>query len=185
MGDASARPGPERYRRSHRAAHVLVRSLAAAATALGLAGVGIVGAHAGAVGGHAPVSACNLAAQRDPGANVVTGATTGDDVLTGTRGPDIIDGAAGDDTIRGRGGGDVLCGGDGDDVFVASPGEDRVEGDAGADRVLAVDRGADGATRRAAARPPLAARDRPGSSLGAASLSSPCGGSGRRSRRRA
>ena len=123
----------------------LVRSLAAAATALGLAGVGIVGAHAGAAGGHAPVSACNLAAQRDPDANVVTGATTGDDVLTGTPGPDIIDGAAGDDTIRGRGGADVLCGGDGDDVFVASPGEDRVEGDAGADRVLAVDRGADGA----------------------------------------
>ena len=48
MGDASVRPGPERYRRSHRAPTYLVRSLAAAATALGLAGVGIVGAHAGA-----------------------------------------------------------------------------------------------------------------------------------------
>ena len=122
----------------------LVRSLALAVTALALTGVGVVGAHAGALDGRAGASACNLAAQAHPGANVVTGATTGDDTLTGTSGPDIIDGAAGDDTIRGRGGDDLLCGGDGDDVFIAGQGDDRIHGDAGVDRVRAVDRGVEG-----------------------------------------
>lgn len=118
----------------------LVRTLAVAAAALGLTGVGLVGAHAShVIDGSATENACNLAAQLDPGANVVTGATTGDDVLTGTSGPDIIDGAAGDDTIQGRGGDDLLCGGDGDDVFAGGPGEDTVHGGAGIDRVLADD----------------------------------------------
>lgn len=117
----------------------LIRSLAVVAAALGLTGVGLVGAHSHAVDGQAPADACNLAAQLDPGANVVAGATTGDDVLTGTDGPDIIDGAAGDDTIEGRGGDDLLCGADGDDVFVGGPGDDTVHGGAGVDRVQADD----------------------------------------------
>jgi Ca2+-binding RTX toxin-like protein len=121
----------------------LVRSLAVAATALALAGVGVVGAHSGAIDEQAGASACNLAAQAHPDANVVTGATTGDDTLTGTSGPDIIDGAAGDDTIEGRGGDDLLCGGDGDDVFVAGRGDDSVHGDAGIDWVQSVDPDAD------------------------------------------
>jgi Ca2+-binding RTX toxin-like protein len=121
----------------------LVRTLAVSATALALTGVGVVGAQSGAVDGQATVSACNLAAQADPDANVVTGATTGDDTLTGTSGPDIIDGAAGDDKIQGRGGDDLLCGGDGDDVFIAGPGDDSVHGGEGVDWVQTVDPGAD------------------------------------------
>lgn len=137
----------------------LVCSLAVAATALGLAGVGMLGAHSGAPGGTATVSACNLAAQQDRGANVVTGATTGDDVLTGTSGPDIIDGAAGNDIIRGRGGRDLLCGGAGDDVFIAGRGGDRIHGDAGTDRVQSIDRRADRVENAAA----VLADDSPGS----------------------
>ena len=55
-----------------------------------------------------PVGPCQLAAQLNPGANIVTGGPA-NDALNGGPGVDIIDGRGGNDILRGFGGDDVLA----------------------------------------------------------------------------
>jgi Ca2+-binding RTX toxin-like protein len=63
----------------------------------------------------------------------VAGATTGDDVLTGTPGSDVIVGLDGNDTIKGFGGSDLICGGGGNDALHGGDGADRLAGELGDD----------------------------------------------------
>jgi Ca2+-binding RTX toxin-like protein len=53
-----------------------------------------------------------------------SGATAGDDLLTGTTGADNIDGLAGNDTILGLAGNDTLTGGIGSDILTGGEGTD-------------------------------------------------------------
>ncbi|KQV34914.1 hypothetical protein ASC96_30065 [Rhizobium sp. Root1204] len=59
---------------------------------------------------------------------VPTGATSGDDILTGTAGIDSIDGLAGNDTISGLAGNDTLKGGAGNDILDGGAGADKLDG---------------------------------------------------------
>ena len=61
------------------------------------------------------------------------GATSGDDLVTGTPGKDVLCGLGGNDTIRGVGDDDILLGGSGNDNLSGGPGNDIVNGGSGAD----------------------------------------------------
>ncbi|WP_298303281.1 tandem-95 repeat protein, partial [uncultured Erythrobacter sp.] len=75
-------------------------------------------------------------------AGLSSGATEGNDTLSGTSATEIIDGLGGDDTIRGGGGSDTLIGGDGNDdvrassggqVLIGGSGNDYLRGEANSD----------------------------------------------------
>ena len=61
------------------------------------------------------------------------GATTGDDIVTGTAGKDVLCGLGGNDTIKGLGGNDILLGGSGNDKLSGGLDNDIVNGGSGAD----------------------------------------------------
>ena len=62
-----------------------------------------------------------------------SGATTGNDVVTGTAGKDVLCGLGGNDTIRGLGGDDILLGGSGNDKLSGGLDNDIVNGESGLD----------------------------------------------------
>ncbi|WPZ22413.1 calcium-binding protein [Sulfitobacter faviae] len=64
------------------------------------------------------------------------GATSGDDLITGTNGADLIRGLSGDDTISALSGDDVIEGNAGRDAILAGPGDDVARGGAGSDRLF-------------------------------------------------
>jgi trypsin len=61
------------------------------------------------------------------------GATSGDDVRTGTPGNDVIAGLGGNDTLSGFGGNDLICGGPGKDTLKGGNGNDKLYGQKGKD----------------------------------------------------
>jgi len=87
--------------------------IAAATSAAAITGASIAGAQFATPA--PPLTPCVLAAQLNPGANVISGGAAAE-VLVGTPGVDIISGGGGADTILGLGGDDVICGDDGADV---------------------------------------------------------------------
>jgi Ca2+-binding RTX toxin-like protein len=72
-----------------------------------------------------------------------SGATAGDDEITGTALNDVICGGGGSDRIRGGGGNDVIYGGPGGDTLLGQVGADRLYGQGGGDHL----RGGDGIDR--------------------------------------
>ena len=62
-----------------------------------------------------------------------SGATTGNDVISGTPGKDVLCGLGGNDTIKGLGGNDILMGGSGNDKISGGPDNDIANGGTGAD----------------------------------------------------
>ncbi|MGE5564190.1 MAG: hypothetical protein ACM3ZV_12930 [Bacillota bacterium] len=68
-----------------------------------------------------------------PGGGGGSGATSGNDTLTGTSNNDTIDGLAGNDTIYGLAGNDTLSGSDGNDTVVGGTGADTISGGLGDD----------------------------------------------------
>ncbi len=62
-----------------------------------------------------------------------SGATTDNDVVTGTPGKDVLCGLAGNDTIKGLGGNDILLGGPGNDKLSGGLDNDIANGGSGAD----------------------------------------------------
>lgn len=64
---------------------------------------------------------------------VISGATSGNDVINGFDGNDVIHGLDGNDTIYGNGGDDQLFGDKGDDNLQGGAGNDQLDGGIGAD----------------------------------------------------
>ena len=62
-----------------------------------------------------------------------SGATTGNDIVTGTTGKDVLCGLGGNDSIRGLGGNDILLGGPGNDTLSGGLGNDIANGESGMD----------------------------------------------------
>lgn len=83
--------------------------------------------------GSKPILSGNTGLGTVPQPPVPTGATSGDDILTGTAGIDSIDGLAGNDTISGLAGNDTLKGGAGNDILDGGAGADKLDGGTGTD----------------------------------------------------
>ena len=62
-----------------------------------------------------------------------SGATTGNDIVTGTTGKDVLCGLGGNDSIKGLGGNDILLGGPGNDTLSGGLGNDIANGESGMD----------------------------------------------------
>jgi Ca2+-binding RTX toxin-like protein len=60
------------------------------------------------------------------GNNVITGSTTGTNLLSGGEGNDTLTGGSGNDTLNGGDGNDTLSGGDGDDTLNGGGGDDII-----------------------------------------------------------
>ncbi len=83
-----------------------------------------------------PMFAAALAAQRNDGGRMVTGANGGEHLYASDR-ADLMSGAGGADRMYGLAGTDILLGGDGDDALFGGDGVDVLHGGRGDDRLYA------------------------------------------------